>query len=152
MVFKGLWWCFNCAFFARNNCYALYSIFMISLCFLLAAPAPANNVEMDLFGSLSESFSSNALALVPSTSKITTSQGNANLDSTASFALPPSASSNFNLVWICVSLYCQYKKIFESCFFLLCIIKNEFMYDLECFSLCFVVSVLSDFACLIVYN
>ncbi|KAL2950567.1 hypothetical protein AAZX31_20G232500 [Glycine max] len=64
-----------------------------------AAPAPANNVEMDLFGSLSESFSSNALALVPSTSKITTSQGNANLDSTASFALPPSASSNFNLVF-----------------------------------------------------
>ncbi|KAH1140731.1 hypothetical protein GYH30_029551 [Glycine max] len=64
-----------------------------------AAPAPANNVEMDLLGSLSYSFSSNALALVPSASETTTSQGNANLESTASFALPPSASNNFNPVF-----------------------------------------------------
>ncbi|TKY50545.1 Clathrin interactor EPSIN 2 [Spatholobus suberectus] len=64
-----------------------------------AAPAPANNVEMDLFGSLSESFSSNALALVPSASETTTSQGNSNLDSTVSFAPPPSASNNFNPVF-----------------------------------------------------
>uniref|UniRef100_K7LM85 ENTH domain-containing protein n=1 Tax=Glycine max TaxID=3847 RepID=K7LM85_SOYBN len=61
--------------------------------------APANNVEMDLLGSLSYSFSSNALALVPSASETTTSQGNANLESTASFALPPSASNNFNPVF-----------------------------------------------------
>ncbi|XP_020210216.1 clathrin interactor EPSIN 2 isoform X2 [Cajanus cajan] len=61
--------------------------------------ATVNNVEMDLFGSLSESFSSNALALVPSATETTTSQGNANLDSTVSFASPPSASNNFNPVF-----------------------------------------------------
>ncbi|XP_061360191.1 clathrin interactor EPSIN 2-like [Gastrolobium bilobum] len=61
-----------------------------------AAPAPVNNVEMDLFGSLSESFSSNALALVPSASETTIPQDNANLESTASFAPLPSASNNFN--------------------------------------------------------
>ncbi|BAT93522.1 hypothetical protein LR48_Vigan02g275400 [Vigna angularis] len=64
-----------------------------------ASRAPANNVEMDLFGSLSESLSSNALALVPSTSETTTSQGNANLDSSVAFAPPPSASNNFNPVF-----------------------------------------------------
>nr|KYP75510.1 Epsin-2 [Cajanus cajan] len=64
-----------------------------------AASATVNNVEMDLFGSLSESFSSNALALVPSATETTTSQGNANLDSTVSFASPPSASNNFNPVF-----------------------------------------------------
>jgi len=124
---------------------------MISLCFLLAAPAPANNVEMDLLGSLSYSFSSNALALVPSASETTTSQGNANLESTASFALPPSASNNFNPVWICFCLYCQYKKVFESYFIYsvllsmnLCMTWNAFRFVL--------LSVISDFACLIVYN
>ncbi|KAL2563677.1 hypothetical protein AAZV13_20G204900 [Glycine max] len=71
-----------------------------------ASTATSGNREVKAFDEfdprgppVSESFSSNALALVPSTSKITTSQGNANLDSTASFALPPSASSNFNLVF-----------------------------------------------------
>jgi len=78
---------------------------MISLCFLLASRAPANNVEMDLFGSLSESLSSNALALVPSASETTTSQGNANLDSTVAFAPPPSASNNINPVGICLFVY-----------------------------------------------
>lgn len=80
---------------------------MISLCFLLASRAPANNVEIDLFGSLSESLSSNALALVPSASETTTSQGIANnLDSTvAAFAPPPSASNNFNPVGICLFVY-----------------------------------------------
>ncbi|XP_027367679.1 clathrin interactor EPSIN 2 isoform X2 [Abrus precatorius] len=60
-----------------------------------AVPAPANNVEVDLFGSLSESFSSNALALVPSASGTTTSQGN-DLESTPSFT-PPAASNKSKL-------------------------------------------------------
>ncbi|CAJ1977807.1 unnamed protein product [Sphenostylis stenocarpa] len=64
-----------------------------------AAQAPVNNVEMELFGSLSESFSSNALPLVPSASDTTTSIVNANLDSTAVLAPPPSASNNFNPVF-----------------------------------------------------
>ncbi|BAT82952.1 Clathrin interactor EPSIN 3 EPSIN-related 3 [Vigna angularis] len=59
-----------------------------------AAPATANNVEMDLLGSLSDSFSSNALAVVPSESA--TAAPDANVGSTASFAAPSSGSNNFN--------------------------------------------------------
>jgi len=59
-----------------------------------AAPATANNVEMDLLGSLSDSFSSNALAIVPSESA--TAAPDANAGSTASFAPPSSGSNNFN--------------------------------------------------------
>ncbi|XP_019428520.1 PREDICTED: clathrin interactor EPSIN 3-like isoform X1 [Lupinus angustifolius] len=55
-----------------------------------AAPATANNAEVDLFGSLSES-----LPPVPS-SATTTLEGNIDLDSTASFAAAPSTSNNFN--------------------------------------------------------
>ncbi|ESW14608.1 hypothetical protein PHAVU_007G002500 [Phaseolus vulgaris] len=64
-----------------------------------AARAPASNVELDLFGSLSEPFSSNALAPVSSAPETTTSQGNTNLDSTVAFAPPPSATNNFNTVF-----------------------------------------------------
>ncbi|CAH9108862.1 unnamed protein product [Cuscuta europaea] len=41
-----------------------------------ATPTVASGVEMDLLGSLSESFSSNTLALVPTESTMTTSSGN----------------------------------------------------------------------------
>lgn len=77
---------------------------MISLFFFLAVPAAANNVEMDLLGSLSESFSSNALSLVPSASATATAtaEGNVNLYSTTSFAAPPPSSNNFNQVGICL--------------------------------------------------
>ncbi|OIW06859.1 hypothetical protein TanjilG_18241 [Lupinus angustifolius] len=61
-----------------------------------AAPATANNAEIDLFGSLSEPFALNSLALVPSSQATTTPEGNVNLDSTASFAAAPSTSNNFN--------------------------------------------------------
>ncbi|KAE9615620.1 hypothetical protein Lalb_Chr04g0257281 [Lupinus albus] len=57
------------------------------------APATSSNVEMDLLGSLSDSF---ALALVPTTSATETPEGNADTVSTASFAAPPAGSSNFN--------------------------------------------------------
>lgn len=82
---------------------------MTSLCFFTAAPtssyisaAPtsSNNVEMDLLGSLSDSFSSNALPLVPATSANATPEANAG--STASFAEPSSGPSNFNQVRICL--------------------------------------------------
>ncbi|XP_040999598.1 clathrin interactor EPSIN 2-like isoform X2 [Juglans microcarpa x Juglans regia] len=42
-----------------------------------AAPATSNNAEMDLFGSLSDSFPSNSLAIVPTTSATTTSEADA---------------------------------------------------------------------------
>ncbi|CAL0320688.1 unnamed protein product [Lupinus luteus] len=61
-----------------------------------AVPATATNAEIDLFGTLSESFTLNSLALVPSSQATTTPEGNANLDPTASFAAAPSASNNFN--------------------------------------------------------
>ncbi|KAE9589311.1 hypothetical protein Lalb_Chr21g0307671 [Lupinus albus] len=61
-----------------------------------AVPATANNAEIDLFGSLSDSFTLNSLALVPSSQATTTPEGNVNLDSTASFAPPPFTSNNFN--------------------------------------------------------
>ncbi|XP_019430829.1 PREDICTED: clathrin interactor EPSIN 2 isoform X1 [Lupinus angustifolius] len=57
------------------------------------APATSSNVEMDLLGSLSDSF---ALALVPTTSATETPEGNTDTVSTASFAAPPAGSSNFN--------------------------------------------------------
>ncbi|MED6130888.1 hypothetical protein PIB30_004748 [Stylosanthes scabra] len=65
---------------------------------LSAAPATSNNVEMDLLGSLSESFSSNALALVPSASATAAAavEGNVHLDSTASSAVPLPGSNNFD--------------------------------------------------------
>ncbi|TKY64749.1 Clathrin interactor EPSIN 3 [Spatholobus suberectus] len=59
-----------------------------------AAPATTNNIEMDLLGSLSDSFSSNALSLVPAESA--TAARDANAGSTASFAAPSSGSNNFN--------------------------------------------------------
>ncbi|ESW11115.1 hypothetical protein PHAVU_008G003100 [Phaseolus vulgaris] len=59
-----------------------------------AAPATTNNVEMDLLGSLSDSFSSNALSIVPSESA--TAAPDANVGSTASFAAPSSGSNNFD--------------------------------------------------------
>ncbi|KAL2323816.1 hypothetical protein Fmac_022874 [Flemingia macrophylla] len=63
-----------------------------------AAPTTANNVEMDLFGSPSKSFSSSALALVPSESETATSQGDTIHDSMVSFATPL-PSNNFNPVF-----------------------------------------------------
>lgn len=59
-----------------------------------AAPTTSNFGEIDLLGSLSDSFSSNALPLVPATSGISTPE--ANTGSTASFAAPSSGSNNFN--------------------------------------------------------
>ncbi|KAL2571248.1 hypothetical protein AAZV13_18G240400 [Glycine max] len=59
-----------------------------------AAPATTNSVEMDLLGSLSDSFSSNALSLVPAASA--TAAPDANSGSTASFAAAPSGSNNFD--------------------------------------------------------
>ncbi|KAK7390704.1 hypothetical protein VNO78_18722 [Psophocarpus tetragonolobus] len=109
----GKWECTIKAFVV---CYARIKFLFIILCLpekygwtiewytcapvllMATAPASANNVEMGLFGSLSESFSSNVLALVPSASE-TTSQGNAKLDSTMSFTPPLSASKNFNPVF-----------------------------------------------------
>jgi len=64
-----------------------------------AAPATTNNVEMDLLGSLSDSFSSNALSIVPSESA--TAAPDANVGSTASFAAPSSGSNNFDQAWLC---------------------------------------------------
>ncbi|KAF7837104.1 clathrin interactor EPSIN 3-like isoform X1 [Senna tora] len=61
-----------------------------------AASATSNNVEMDLLGSLSESFSTNALALVPATSATTTPEVNANGSSAAPFAAAASGSNNIN--------------------------------------------------------
>ncbi|KAJ7957368.1 Clathrin interactor EPSIN like [Quillaja saponaria] len=59
--------------------------------------ATSNNVEMDLLGSLSESFSSNALALMPATSATTGSGADANFNggSATTFAATSSASSPF---------------------------------------------------------
>ncbi|KAK7272859.1 hypothetical protein RIF29_13899 [Crotalaria pallida] len=57
------------------------------------APAASNDVEMDLLGSLSDSF---ALALVPATSSAEAPEGNANTVSTASFPAPSAGSNNFN--------------------------------------------------------
>lgn len=45
--------------------------------FFSAAPATSSNAEMDLFGSLSDSFPSNSLAIVPTTSATTTSEADA---------------------------------------------------------------------------
>nr|KYP65063.1 Epsin-2 [Cajanus cajan] len=59
-----------------------------------ATPAATNNVEVDLLGSLSDSFSSNALSLVPVESA--TAAPVANAGSTASFEAPSSGSNNFN--------------------------------------------------------
>ncbi|KAK7304294.1 hypothetical protein VNO77_45162 [Canavalia gladiata] len=60
-----------------------------------AAAAPiTSNVEMDLLGSLSDSFSSNALSLVPATSATATPEANAG--STASFSAPSASSNNFS--------------------------------------------------------
>ncbi|PQP92431.1 clathrin interactor EPSIN 2 isoform X1 [Prunus yedoensis var. nudiflora] len=58
-----------------------------------AAPATSNNVEMDLLGSLSDSFSSNALAIVPTTSPTTTFEpdAHANSGSATTFVATPSA-------------------------------------------------------------
>ncbi|XP_028759763.1 clathrin interactor EPSIN 3 [Neltuma alba] len=62
---------------------------------LSAAPAASKNVEIDLLGSLSESFSSpNALALVPATSATTALEANASNGSAAPFAA--SGSNNIN--------------------------------------------------------
>lgn len=55
-----------------------------------AAPTTANNGEMDLLGSLSDSFSSNALPTVPATSATATPEAN------TGFAAPSSGSNNFN--------------------------------------------------------
>ncbi|KAJ7979074.1 Clathrin interactor EPSIN like [Quillaja saponaria] len=63
-----------------------------------APPATSNNVEMDLLGSLSESFSSNALAIVPTTSTTTSSDADANTNSgfATTFTAASSASNNTN--------------------------------------------------------
>lgn len=60
-----------------------------------AAPATSNNVEIDLLGSLSDSFSSNALAIVPTTSPTTTFEpdAHANSGSATTFVATPSASN-----------------------------------------------------------
>ncbi|WJX75083.1 hypothetical protein P8452_58651 [Trifolium repens] len=58
------------------------------------APTTSNYGEIDLLGSLSDSFSSNALPLVPATSATATPE--ANTGSTASFAAPSSGSNNFD--------------------------------------------------------
>ncbi|XP_004489132.1 clathrin interactor EPSIN 2 [Cicer arietinum] len=58
-----------------------------------APPTTSNYGEIDLLGSLSDSFSSNALPLVPATA---TATPEANTGSTASFAAPSSGSNNFN--------------------------------------------------------
>ncbi|XP_050372730.1 clathrin interactor EPSIN 2 [Argentina anserina] len=60
-----------------------------------AAPTTSNNAEMDLFGSLSESFSSNSLAIVPTTSATTTSEVDGLVNSvpvTTYMATPPAAN------------------------------------------------------------
>ncbi|CAI8591679.1 unnamed protein product [Vicia faba] len=59
-----------------------------------AAPTTSNYGEIDLLGSLSDSFSSNALPPVPDTSATATPE--ANTGSTASFAAPSFGSNNFN--------------------------------------------------------
>lgn len=63
-----------------------------------AAPATVNAAEMDLLGSLSESFSSNSLALIPVASSITTSETDvaANSVSGSTFASIPSGSTTIN--------------------------------------------------------
>ncbi|XP_027348930.1 clathrin interactor EPSIN 2-like isoform X2 [Abrus precatorius] len=58
-----------------------------------SAPATSQNIEMDLLGSLSDSFSSDALSLVPASA---TAAPDANAGSTASFAALSSGSDNFN--------------------------------------------------------
>ncbi|XP_054805746.1 clathrin interactor EPSIN 3-like isoform X2 [Prosopis cineraria] len=61
-----------------------------------AAPAASKNVEIDLLGSLSESFSSNTLALVPATPATTTPEANANGGSATPFAAAASGPNNIN--------------------------------------------------------
>ncbi|KAI9115090.1 hypothetical protein K1719_014103 [Acacia pycnantha] len=63
---------------------------------LSAAPVTSKNVEVDLLGSLSESFSSNALALVPTTSATSTPETFASNGSAGPFAAAPSGSNNIN--------------------------------------------------------
>ena len=73
---------------------------MVYLCFFSAVPVMSSNVEMDLLGSLSDSFPSNTLALVPATAETATPEGNANTGSTASFVAASPGSGNFNQVGI----------------------------------------------------
>ncbi|XP_028954657.1 clathrin interactor EPSIN 2-like isoform X2 [Malus domestica] len=63
-----------------------------------AAPVTSNNVEMDLLGSLSDSFSSNALAIVPTTSSTATFVADplVNSSSATTFAATPSTSNVMN--------------------------------------------------------
>ncbi|PRQ37985.1 hypothetical protein RchiOBHm_Chr4g0408771 [Rosa chinensis] len=63
-----------------------------------AAPTTANNAEMDLLGSLSESFSSNSLAIVPTTSTTTTSEvdGLVNSAPVTTFMATPPVSNVMN--------------------------------------------------------
>lgn len=63
-----------------------------------SAPTTSTGIEMDLLGSLSESFSSNALALVPAESTNATSNGNPprTTSSEPTFAASPAANQAFD--------------------------------------------------------
>lgn len=75
-----------------------------------SAPTTSTGIEMDLLGSLSESFSSNALALVPAESTNATSNGNPprTTSSEPTFAASPAANQvGFDLKYalICAFLF-----------------------------------------------
>ncbi|KAF6161736.1 hypothetical protein GIB67_009105 [Kingdonia uniflora] len=61
-----------------------------------AAPSTTNNGEMDLLGSLSDSFSSNPLAIMPVDSAYTTSEADAAINSGPTFVSSPPAPTVFN--------------------------------------------------------
>lgn len=75
---------------------------MVLLLFWLAIPV-TNNAEMDLLGSLSDSFASNSLAVVPSTSPYATSEVETYVNSgstpTGAAAAAPSNFSQVGMVF-----------------------------------------------------
>lgn len=77
------------------------------LFFFSAAPATINNAEMDLLGSLSDSFSSNSLAIVPTTSVTTSYEADAHTNSApaTSFVAAASAANGVNQVGILCHYY-----------------------------------------------
>ena len=81
-------------------------IFILVFIFLSAAPAASNNVEMDLLGSMSESFSSSALALVPAAA-VSEGDVNGNSGSAAGFTVAPSASNQVGMVCDFFYIYCK---------------------------------------------
>lgn len=80
-----------------------HSLTRMIFCPFSAAPGTSNNAEMDLLGSLSDSFPSNALAIVPTTSE---ADAYTNSAPAPAFAAAVSTPDVLNEVHIIVKMLC----------------------------------------------